>query len=272
MKCRRILAALLMCALLCPCLAWGEKVYVTRDGEYLDLEHVAAYLTLYGELPDNFLTKDEAKALGWVSSRGNLWDVAPGCAIGGDYFGNYQKLLPKGSYRECDVNYAGGYRDEQRLIFDTRGNLYFTDDHYNSFTPYTVDAAEGEEPTGVPSGDEDGLITEDGKYLDADAVAYYIAEYGHLPSNYLTKKQAKARGWDASKGNLWDVAPGCAIGGESFSNRDGLLPKGQYWECDVNYMGGYRGEERLVYDAFGHVYYTGDYFKTFELWYGEEQP
>ncbi len=104
------------------------------DGSYTAPEEVAAYIYTYGELPCNFITKNEAKALGWVSSEGNLWDVAPGMSIGGDYFGNYEGLLPDSDYRECDVNYEGGYRGSERLIYDEDGNIYYTEDHYESFT------------------------------------------------------------------------------------------------------------------------------------------
>ena len=261
---RKGLAFALLLFLLAPVLALAGPVYVSRDGQYLDLEHVAAYILLYGELPSNYLTKGQAQELGWVSSRGNLWEVAPGCAIGGDRFGNYEGLLPAGPYRECDVNYTGGYRQEERLIFDREGFLYYTADHYTTFTPYTVEAAEeGEEASQL-------LVEEDGEYLDAESVAYYLAAFGHLPSNYLTRSEARGMGWVSAEGNLWDVAPGTAIGGDVFQNREGRLPEGEYRECDVNYQGGFRGEERLVYDELGHVYYTGDSFKTFECWYGGE--
>ncbi len=111
-----------------------ESPAVTEDGEYSTPEDVALYLHTFGHLPGNFITKDEAKDLGWVSSRGNLWDVAPGKSIGGDRFGNYEGLLPKGNYRECDVNYNGGFRGGERLIYGTDGSVWYTNDHYESFT------------------------------------------------------------------------------------------------------------------------------------------
>ena len=107
---------------------------IDRDGSYTSPEDVALYIHTYGELPQNFITKRDAEALGWVSKEGNLDEVAPGMSIGGDRFGNYENLLPKGKYKECDVNYSGGYRGEERLIYDEEGNIYYTDDHYASFT------------------------------------------------------------------------------------------------------------------------------------------
>ena len=109
---------------------------IDKDGEYTSKEEVAEYIATYGELPKNYITKDEAEELGWNSRKGNLWDVAPGKSIGGDRFGNYEKLLPtaKGrKYYECDIDYDGGYRNEKRLIYSNDGLIYYTEDHYESF-------------------------------------------------------------------------------------------------------------------------------------------
>ncbi len=105
---------------------WGES--------YSTPEDVAEYIHLYGELPENFITKNEARDMGWESSEGNLWEVAPGMSIGGDHFGNYEGILPDGNYRECDVNFDGGYRGAERIIYGEDGSVWYTDDHYESFT------------------------------------------------------------------------------------------------------------------------------------------
>ncbi len=105
--------------------------------DYSDPYDVADYIHLYGELPPNFITKDEAKDWGWISSEGNLWEVAPGMSIGGDRFGNREKLLPEANGRrwyECDVNYEGGFRGAERILYSNDGLIYYTDDHYESFT------------------------------------------------------------------------------------------------------------------------------------------
>ena len=107
---------------------------VEKDGSYTSPEDVAEYIHNFGTLPKNFITKKEAQALGWDSSKGNLWDVAPNKSIGGDYFGNYEGLLPEGNYHECDVNYAGGYRGAERIIYSDDGSIYYTNDHYQTFT------------------------------------------------------------------------------------------------------------------------------------------
>lgn len=109
-------------------------------------------------------------------------------------------------------------------------------------------------------------IEKDGKYSKPEELAEYIHTFQQLPKNYLTKKEAGALGWESKKGNLWDVTDEMSIGGDIFGNREGKLPKadGRKWyECDVNYYGGFRGEERLVYSNDGLIYYTKDHYQTF---------
>ena len=146
----------------------------------------------------------------------------------------------------------------------------FSDDSDGSFSYEESDDVWGDGEVEETTGGEtpEGLtVDEDGTYSSKDEVALYIHLYGKLPSNYITKKQAEKLGWVASKGNLWDVAPGKSIGGDRFGNYEGLLPDGDYRECDVNYEGGYRGAERLIYGADGSVYYTNDHYKTFTQLY-----
>ena len=102
-----------------------------------ETQAIADYLFRYGQLPDNFITKAEAKALGWDSSKNYVSDVAPGKSIGGDRFGNYEGLLPKASgrtYREADCNYTGGPRGAERIVYSSDGLVFYTSDHYNTFT------------------------------------------------------------------------------------------------------------------------------------------
>lgn len=110
---------------------------VEEDGVYSTPDLVAAYLHTFNKLPSNYITKNEAAKLGWVSSEGNLWDVTDEMSIGGDKFGNYEGLLPQTDGRqwyECDVNYYGGYRGAERILYSNDGLIYYTDDHYESFT------------------------------------------------------------------------------------------------------------------------------------------
>ena len=121
--------------------------------------------------------------------------------------------------------------------------------------------------------DIEAKLDEDGTYTTKEDVAAYLHEYGHLPSNFITKKEAKALGWVNSEGNLGEVAPGMSIGGDYFGNYEGNLPEAEdrdYYECDINTDGSYRGAERIVFSNDGLVYYTADHYETFELLYGEE--
>lgn len=103
-----------------------------RDGSYTGKDDVALYIHIYGELPSNFITKREAEKLGWTG--GSLEPYAPGKCIGGDRFGNYEGILPEGRYTECDINTLGKKsRGSKRIVFDTDGNIYYTEDHYETF-------------------------------------------------------------------------------------------------------------------------------------------
>ena len=109
-----------------------------ENGSYYSKEDVALYIHLYGKLPSNFITKDDAKALGWSGSGSDkLEKYAPGKSIGGDYFGNYEKLLPVKNgrkYYECDIDTKGKVRGTKRIVFSNDGLIYYTEDHYETFT------------------------------------------------------------------------------------------------------------------------------------------
>ena len=100
-------------------------------------QDIADYIFAHGTLPDNFLTKNEARQLGWDSSKNYVSDVAPGYSIGGDKFGNYEGLLPDASGRkwyEADANYTAGPRGAERILYSSDGLVYYTNDHYQTFT------------------------------------------------------------------------------------------------------------------------------------------
>ena len=109
---------------------------IDEDGWYDSKDEVALYIHTYGHLPGNYITKKEAQKLGWPG--GSLEPYAPGMSIGGDYFGNYEKKLPKVKgvdYHECDIGTAGRKsRGAKRIIFSDDGRIYYTDDHYETFT------------------------------------------------------------------------------------------------------------------------------------------
>ena len=112
----------------------GSVVY---GQPYTSKDEVAAYLHEFGELPPNYITKAEAQSLGWDNTLGNLWEVTDHKSIGGDYFGNYENLLPrkKGrTYHECDINFKGRSRGPERIVYSNDGLIYYSSDHYNTFT------------------------------------------------------------------------------------------------------------------------------------------
>lgn len=95
---------------------------------------VINYVKSNHELPEYYITKSEARKQGWVPSEGNLCDVLPGKAIGGDKFSNREKMLPSGKqYFEADVNYNCGNRNADRIVFTKDGDVYLTKNHYKSF-------------------------------------------------------------------------------------------------------------------------------------------
>ena len=99
-------------------------------------QELADYIFEHGGLPENFVTKNQAQDMGWKTKYRNVGDISPGLAIGGDYFGNYEKKLPvvKGrKYYEADCFYQGGPRNEYRIIFSNDGHVWYTEDHYNTF-------------------------------------------------------------------------------------------------------------------------------------------
>lgn len=112
-----------------------QQASIEESGSYTSKEDVSLYLYTYGRLPENFITKSEARALGW--SGGGLDDYDYGTCIGGDRFGNNEGLLPEANgrtYYECDIETL--HKDDRgakRIVFSNDGLIYYTEDHYNSF-------------------------------------------------------------------------------------------------------------------------------------------
>lgn len=139
-----------------------------------------------------------------------------------------------------------------------------------STVPPTTDDPEETEPEKTQT--PDGRIAEDGVYTSKEDVALYIHQYGHLPSNFITKKEAEALGW--TSGGLDRYAYGKSIGGDRFGNYEKILPtkKGRtYTECDIDTLhADKRGAKRIVFSNDGLIYYTEDHYETFTKLYGED--
>ena len=132
---------------------------------------------------------------------------------------------------------------------------------------------EAPDPVTDATGYSEGIaIDEDGWYYSAFDVSLYLYVHGHLPENFITKDEARELGWEG--GSVEKFAPGYAIGGDKFGNREGLLPDEagrQYYECDIDTNStGNRGAKRIVYSNDGLIYYTEDHYESFRLLYGEE--
>ncbi len=141
-------------------------------------------------------------------------------------------------------------------------------------TPTTVPttAPAETEPVETEPEETEALIDIEGWYYSAEDVALYLITYGCLPENFITKSEARNLGWEG--GSVEKYAPGYAIGGDKFGNREGLLPRAdgrQYYECDIDTDGeNSRGAKRIVFSNDGLIYYTEDHYETFILLYGEE--
>lgn len=113
-----------------------NKLSITENGTYTSKKEVALYIHTFKKLPSNFITKKEARSLGWDNQKGNLWEVTDQKSIGGDRFGNYEENLPTQNgrkYYECDIDYKGGYRNEKRIVYSNDELIFYTEDHYQTF-------------------------------------------------------------------------------------------------------------------------------------------
>lgn len=88
---------------------------------------------------------------------------------------------------------------------------------------------------------------------------------GRLPAMYLRKDEAAKLGWRPGT-DLCRLAPGRAIGGDSFGNRERRLPdqRGRRWfEADLDFACGKRNADRLVYSNDGLRFVTTDHYRSF---------
>lgn len=110
---------------------------IREDGSYTSRDEVALYLHTYGKLPKNFISKKEAEEQGFRFGEGDFGEAFPGMSVGGSRFGNYDGKLPEKSgrrYYECDIDYTGGRRNAKRLVYSNDGLIFYTEDHYKTFT------------------------------------------------------------------------------------------------------------------------------------------
>lgn len=134
---------------------------------------------------------------------------------------------------------------------------------------YLKDSSQKSSDSKVENSDKQIISSSDNNTIDEltdeRVVIDYVKSNHSLPAYYITKSQARKRGWVASQGNLCDVLPGNAIGGDHFSNREKTLPPGdKYFEADVNYHCGRRNADRIVFTKNGDIWLTKNHYKSFE--------
>jgi ribonuclease T1 len=146
-----LLMAILLLPIITPALMVSSAAVITCEhavhvlnqqlDPQIDERELAAILHTLNEtgntkLPPQFVTKEQARDLGWKPGR-NLWAIKKlrGKSLGGDIFENRGKKLPDGRriWHEADLDYQGGHRGPKRLIYSNDGLRMVTVNHYTSF-------------------------------------------------------------------------------------------------------------------------------------------
>lgn len=126
--------------LCCRCIYVPMRTKVCGNATDKGLNGADVYILIYKQLPNEYVSKEYAEDAGWDKKRGNLRDVLPGKTIGGDIYRNENEKLPVAKGRiwyEADINYTGGFRNGQRLLYSNDGLIFATYDHYHTFYEIT---------------------------------------------------------------------------------------------------------------------------------------
>lgn len=171
-----------------------------------------------------------------------------------------------------DEAFAAPSQEQQDQVFTEADDAPAPDEEAATEEAEEAQVFTEDAPSAAPTGEESApAIDEAGSYTSKEDVALYLYTYGHLPDNFITKKQAQALGWEG--GSLEPYAPGKCIGGSRFGNYEGLLPEAEgrtYTECDIDTLGAdRRGAKRIVFSNDGLIYYTDDHYESFTLLYPE---
>lgn len=125
----------LLWVLTLPLFAQLDSLCHIKKLDCAELTQAVQAIRTTGRLPQKFITKKEARELGWQPGT-DLSRVAPGKSIGGDRFGNFEKRLPIKTGRqwfEADLSFKKGKRGAKRLLFSSDRLIYVTSDHYRTF-------------------------------------------------------------------------------------------------------------------------------------------
>lgn len=137
-------------------LGLSTRITVRKNSRYYDAEHVSLYILTYdGELPKNFITKQEAKDKYPELYYKKAWyrSIEEGYNIGGNIHSTTRQdgesrigeYTDKKNLKECDIYPNGNQsivkkenRGACRLVYAVDGSeVYYTDDHYQTFVRYT---------------------------------------------------------------------------------------------------------------------------------------
>lgn len=156
------------------------------------------------------------------------------------------------------------------LLLVIIGILLYNNFQQKSSVPANADVVRQKEVTRASSkpapAPADNAVSID-ELTKESVVVPYVKQHGALPDYYITKRDARRYGWKPAEGNLCDVLPGRAIGGDVFTNREKRLPTkhGRIWyEADLNYSCEHRNADRLLFSNDGLIFTTYDHYKTFE--------
>lgn len=173
-------------------------------------------------------------------------------------------LMALGLFTGCSMSDVADIVETAYDIAEIVEEVANTEVAEEALSPEVLPEAESKSPA------EPETIDKNGIYSSAEDVALYIHTYGCLPSNFISKNEARDGGWPG--GSLEPYFPGMCIGGDRFGNKEGLLPdaKGRKWtECDIDTLGAdSRGAKRIVFSNDGLIYYTDDHYESFTLLYG----
>ena len=99
-----------------------------------------------------------------------------------------------------------------------------------------------------------------------DGADFWLKYKGVLPNYYVSRFEAKAKGWNPKLLNFSKACPEQMLAGGIYRNDDGHLPEktGRIWhEADINYKYGRRNSQRVLYSNDGLIFVTYDHYYTF---------
>lgn len=120
----------------CRCTLQRLKSLFADEATKKGLDGADWHLKYNGRLPEYYISKTDAKKLGWKRNEKKLSDVAPSFMMYGGVYKNNNCHLPKKQNRiwyEADIDYSFGSRNSKRIVFSNDGLIFATYDHYKTF-------------------------------------------------------------------------------------------------------------------------------------------